>query len=1228
MNAPASDLHAALAGRILVLDGAMGTLIQRAGPEEEDFRGTQFIDHEKPLKGNNDLLSITRPDLIRSIHEQYLEAGSDIIETNTFSATRIAQADYGLEDQAYAINVAAARVAREAADAYSKKTPDKPRFVAGALGPTNVSLNMSPDVNDPGYRAVTFEQLATAYAEQIRGLMDGGVDILLVETIFDTLNAKAAIFALYEVFEERGESLPVMISGTIVDQSGRTLSGQTTEAFWISVAHAPNLLSVGLNCALGSPQMRPYIETLSDSAPVRTSLYPNAGLPNEFGGYDETPAFMAEQVAAYAQDGFLNIVGGCCGTTPDHIRAMAEAVKGHAPRPMPTPERTLRTSGLEPFVFRKDLNFVNIGERTNVTGSRKFARLIKEENYDEAISVALQQVENGAQLIDVNMDEGLLDSVDAMTRFLNLIAAEPDIARVPVVVDSSRWEVIEAGLRCIQGKSIVNSISLKEGEDSFREQARRARRYGAAVIVMAFDEDGQAETLERRIDICQRAYTILTEEVGLPAEDIIFDPNVFAVATGIAEHNRYAIDFIEATKWIKENLPGARVSGGVSNLSFSFRGNDRVREAMHTIFLFHAIKAGMDMGIVNAGQIEVLDEIPADLKEAVEDVLFDRRPDATERLVDLAERVVQKESGGSAKDDAWREGSVEERLKHALVKGIVDHIDADTEEARQQYGRAIEVIEGPLMAGMNHVGDLFGAGKMFLPQVVKSARVMKKAVAWLIPYIEQEKADANETDRPARVLLATVKGDVHDIGKNIVGVVLGCNNYDIVDLGVMVPADKILDAAQEHDADIIGLSGLITPSLDEMVHVASEMERRGMKQPLLIGGATTSEMHTAVKIEPARSGPVVHVLDASRSVTVAGQLLTQGQRDAFVQRTRELYAMLRERHAGRKGKVDFLTLEEARENALSLEFSPETDPLPARKGTWVIDDVTVSDLRSYIDWTPFFQAWELRGKYPAILDHPEKGEHARRLLADAEALLDELEASDALQPRGLVALYEAERRGDDIAVAHESRPFMLHTLRQQTRKTPGLPNRALADFVAPSDAEIQSHIGVFAVTTGHGLKPLVEAAEADHDDYRSILLKAIADRLAEAFAERVHEQVRRTYWGFERGEAYSGDELIAEAYQGIRPAPGYPAQPDHTEKETLWDVLDIEALTGISLTEHLAMMPAASVCGLIFSHPEAAYFNVGELAADQVADYAQRKGRSLQDMERWLQSRLGYDPGS
>ena len=1219
-------LHEQLERRILVLDGAMGTLIQQAGPVEEDFRGDRFKDHPSPLKGNNDLLSITRPDIIRGIHEQYLEAGSDLIETNTFSATAIAQADYGLEAEAYAINVAAARVAREAADAWTARTPGKPRFVAGALGPTNASLNMSPDVNDPGFRAVTFEQMAKAYAEQIRGLMDGGVDILLIETIFDTLNAKSAIYALYEVFEERGQSLPVMISGTIVDQSGRTLSGQTTEAFWISVAHAPNLLSIGLNCALGSPQMRPYIETLATIAPVRTSLYPNAGLPNEFGGYDETPAFMGQQVAEYARNGFLNIVGGCCGTTPAHIAAMAKAVEGIAPRTIPTPQKTLRTSGLEPFVFRKDLNFVNIGERTNVTGSRRFARLIKENNYEEAISVALQQVESGAQLIDVNMDEGLLDSVAAITRFLNLIAAEPDIARVPVVVDSSRWDVIEAGLRCLQGKSVVNSISLKEGEEAFRFQARQARRYGAAVIVMAFDEEGQAETLARRQAICQRAYDILTKDIGFPAEDIIFDPNIFAVATGIAEHNRYAIDFIEAVRWIKAHLPGARISGGVSNLSFSFRGNDPVREAMHTVFLYHAIQAGMDMGIVNAGQIEVLDEIPADLRTAVEDVLFDRRPDATERLVDLAENVVRKAGSDDKEAQAWRAGTVEERLEHALVKGIVDFIDADTEEARLKHGSGLKVIEGPLMAGMNRVGDLFGAGKMFLPQVVKSARVMKKAVAWLIPFIEEEKAAGAEAGRPSRILLATVKGDVHDIGKNIVGVVLGCNNYEIIDLGVMVPAERILEEAIRNEVDIIGLSGLITPSLDEMVHVAAEMERRGMTQPLLIGGATTSEMHTAVKIEPARKHPVVHVLDASRSVTVAGQLLSDEQRQGYVANVKESYGILRERHACRTRKESWLSLEEARANTLHLRFTPETDPAPLKTGREVFDGITVTELRPYIDWTPFFQTWELRGKYPAILHDSERGEAARKLFEDAQQLLDELEVSNALAPRAVVGMYPVRREGDDMILETPAGPRTLHTLRQQSQKTPGKPNRALADFVASMEDGVQSHLGLFAVTAGHGLKPLVDAAEADHDDYRSILLKALADRLAEAFAEYVHERVRRDWWGYEKGPQLPNEDLIAEAYRGIRPAPGYPAQPDHTEKETIWDILDVEDAAGITLTEHLAMHPAASVCGLIFSHPESAYFNVGQIPADQVQEYARRKGRTVADMERWLQSRLAYDP--
>lgn len=1218
-------LFNALSERILVLDGAMGTLIQNEKPREEDFRGDRFRGHGQSLFGNNDLLSLTKPELIRGIHEVYLAAGSDIIETNTFSANRISQADYGLEEASSDINLAAVRVAREAADAWTRRTPDKPRFVAGAIGPTNATLNMSPDVNDPGFRTVTFQQMAASYTEQISALMDGGVDILLVETIFDTLNAKAAIFAINQVFEKKGRTLPVMISGTIVDQSGRTLSGQITEAFWISVAHTPELMSIGLNCALGSEQMRPYLETLSNIAPVHTSLYPNAGLPNEFGGYDETAEFMASQIDAYAADGFLNIVGGCCGTTADHIRAIADAVSKHPPRVIPSPEKTLRTSGLEPLIFRENLNFVNIGERTNVTGSRRFARLIKEDNYDEAVSVALQQVKNGAQLIDVNMDEGLLDSESAITRFLNLIAAEPDIARVPVVIDSSKWDVIEAGLRCVQGKSIVNSISLKEGEDIFREQARRARMYGAAVIVMAFDEKGQAETADRRKEICQRAYNILTKELAFPAEDIIFDPNIFAVATGIPEHNRYAMDYLEATRWIKKNLPGVRVSGGVSNLSFSFRGNDTVREAMHTVFLYHAIQAGMDMGIVNAGQVAVYDDIPSDLLQGIEDVLFNRDEEATERLVDLAERIVGKKDQTEEEVLAWRLESVEERLKYALVKGVVEFIDEDTEEARVKFEKAIRVIEGPLMAGMNRVGDLFGDGKMFLPQVVKSARVMKKSVAWLTPFIEAEKAEVGEGKRPVRILMATVKGDVHDIGKNIVGVVLGCNNYEIIDLGVMVPAEKILDEAIKHEVDAVGLSGLITPSLDEMVHVASEMQRRGIDLPLLIGGATTSEMHTAVKIEPARQAPVIHVLDASRSVTVVGSLLSDDTREDFVRRTRASYAKLRLRHESRTRREKYLSISEARSNPLRLSFSLETDPKPIKTGIRLFDRVTVSDLRPFIDWTPFFQAWEMKGKFPAILDDEKRGEAARPLFEDAKQMLDELTDGDLLAPKGVVGLFPAHSVGDDIVLEIEGGQRLLHTLRQQSQKSKGKPNRALADFVSPSTDEIQSHVGMFAVTSGHGVSELVAAYEADLDDYRAILLKALADRLAEAFAEYVHEVIRREIWGYEKLEGHSKDELIAEKYRGIRPAPGYPAQPDHTEKETIWDILDVSSTTGIELTENLAMLPAASVCGLFFCHPEAAYFNVGKIARDQVADYAKRKGFSMSTTETWLESRLNYE---
>lgn len=1243
-------LEDALSRRILVLDGAMGTLIQGQKLEEHDFRGDFFKDHPSPLKGNNDLLVITRPDLIQQLHELYLEAGSDIVETNSFTATRIAQADYGLQETARDIALQSAIVARKAADKYTLLTPEKPRFVAGAIGPTNVALSLSPDVNDPGFRPVSFPELAAAYAEQVSALIEGGVDILLIETIFDTLNAKAAIFAIHQEFDRLNTRLPVMVSGTIVDQSGRTLSGQTTEAFWISVAHTPELLSIGLNCALGSAQMRPYIETLSRIAPVLTSLYPNAGLPNAFGEYDESPAFMAAQVEDYASKGFLNIVGGCCGTSPTHIKAMVAAAAKYPPRTPSKPVKTLRTSGLEPFEFREGLNFVNVGERTNVTGSKRFAQLIKDEQYDEAISVALQQVEAGAQLIDINMDEGMLDSKAAMIRFLNMLAGEPDVSRVPFMLDSSKWEVIEAGLQCVQGKTIVNSISLKEGEGPFVHQARRARMYGAAVIVMAFDEHGQAETLERRKEIISRAYRILTQEVGFPSEDIIFDPNIFAVATGIAAHNRYAIDFIEVVKWIKKELPGTRVSGGVSNLSFSFRGNETVRGAMNTAFLYHAIRAGMDMGIVNAGQIDVYDDIEPELLTAVEDVLFDRRPDATERLVDLAERVIQKASGAEVVVDEWRNAPVEERLSYALVKGIVEFIDVDTEEARLRCNRAIEVIEGPLMDGMDRVGDLFGAGKMFLPQVVKSARVMKKAVAWLIPHIEAEKVEGEDTKRAPRILLATVKGDVHDIGKNIVGVVLGCNNYEIIDLGVMVTADRILDEAIKHEVDVIGLSGLITPSLDEMVYVASEMERRGMKLPLLIGGATTSEMHTAVKIDPARKSPVVHVLDASRSVTVMNSLLSETDRAEFIRSTEEKYEALRERHANRHQKEVFFTLDQARDNALKLTFDASTVPAAKRTGVFDFDEVSIAQVRPYIDWTPFFQAWEMKGKYPAILTDSVKGETASKLFDDAQKMLDELEVNRSVTLKGVVGLFPAHSDGDDIVFEDPSGiQSRLHTLRQQSQKAEGKPNRALSDFIAPSGAlsgapssalsgassgtlpgsssrpPVKDHIGMFAVTAGHGVDELVKTFEADLDDYKAILVKSLADRLAEAFTEYVHEVVRRDIWGFENGPKYTSEDLISEKYTGIRPAPGYPAQPDHTEKRTIWKTLQVVEKTGIELTEHLAMTPASSVCGLIFAHPESDYFNLGLVSRDQIESYAARKKMSVAEVERWMGSRLAYD---
>lgn len=1216
--------------KILVLDGAMGTMIQRHKLTEEDFRGERFKDHPHDLKGNNDLLSLTQPEIIKNIHRAYFEAGSDIVETNTFNGTSISQADYKTEHLAYEINFEAARIAKQAAEEYTKMDPSRPRFVAGALGPTNKTASLSPDVNDPGFRAVSFDQLAEAYYEQVRGLADGGVDILLVETIFDTLNCKAALFAISRYFDETGVELPVMISGTIVDQSGRTLSGQTTEAFYISVSHARNLLSVGLNCALGSKQMRPFIQELSQMANCFISVYPNAGLPNEFGGYDETAKEMADIIKDYASDGLVNIVGGCCGTTPEHIKFMSKAVKGLEPRKIPAVEPYLKLSGLEPLVIRPESNFVNIGERTNVAGSKKFARLIREENYEEALEIARQQVEGGAQVIDVNMDEGLLDSEKVMVRFLNLLVAEPDISKVPVMIDSSKWSVIEAGLKCLQGKCIVNSISLKEGEEKFIEHARKVLQYGASVVVMAFDEQGQADSLERKTEICSRAYKILTEKVGMAPQDIIFDPNILTVATGIEEHNNYAIYFIEAARWIKQNLPFAKVSGGVSNLSFSFRGNDLVREAMHSAFLFHAIKAGLDMGIVNAGQLEVYEEVPKDLLELVEDVIFNRRADATERLVDFAEKVKQKDKS-QVKEDAWRELPVEERLKHALVKGIVSHIEEDTEEARLKLPSALDVIEGPLMAGMNVVGDLFGSGKMFLPQVVKSARVMKKSVAHLIPFIEAEKARNSAGRSAGKVLLATVKGDVHDIGKNIVGVVLGCNNYEVVDLGVMVPAAKILQAAVDEKVDVIGLSGLITPSLDEMVNIAKEMERLQMKVPLLIGGATTSRVHTAVKIAPRYSGPVVHVLDASRSVPVVSSLISRDNSDAFVEKMKNEYDALREDHQRRQAAKNFISLEEARSNKLQTDWNAALITKPAKTGVTVLEDYSLSELRQYIDWTPFFQAWELKGKYPSILKDPDCGKEASKLFDDAQRLLDEVIENKLLQANGVFGLYPANSTGnDDIEIlspdGNNGVLAVLHALRQQGSKTSGAANIALSDFIAPKESGKKDYIGTFAVTAGIGIEKVIKRFEKEHDDYNVIMIKALADRLAEAFAERLHQRVRTEFWGYEAEECLTNEELIKEQYRGIRPAPGYPAQPDHTEKKIIFDLMKVQENTSIQLTESLAMYPAASVCGIYFAHPQAKYFNVGKIGKDQLLDYHKRKGMSIKETEKWLSPVLNYEP--
>ncbi|KAB2907399.1 MAG: methionine synthase [Ignavibacteriaceae bacterium] len=1232
MNNTKEILEKLLEERILVLDGAMGTMIQKYNLEEEDFRGEEFKNHPSDLKGNNDLLSLTQPEIIKEIHRKYLEAGADIIETNTFSGTSIAQADYSLESLVYKLNFQSAKIAKEVTAEFNIPGNNKPRFVAGALGPTTKSLSLSPDVNDPGFRAVTFDQVAGSYAEQLRGLIDGGVDIILVETIFDTLNAKAAIYAISEVFKEKDVSLPVMISGTIIDNSGRNLSGQTAEAFLISVSHAPNLLSVGLNCALGPTQMRPFLKELADQCPFFVSVYPNAGLPNEFGGYDETPKMMADVLHEFAEDNMINIVGGCCGTTPEHIKTIAEAVTKIPPRTKPDIPKYLRISGLEPLVFRPQTNFVNVGERTNVAGSKKFERLIMAGNYEEALSIARGQVEGGAQVLDVNMDEGMLDSVEAMTKFLNLLGAEPDIAKLPIMIDSSKWEVLEAGLKVLQGKSIVNSISMKEGEEVFKEQARKVRQYGGAVIVMAFDEKGQADNLERRIAVCSKAYKILTEEVGFPPEDIIFDPNILTVATGLEEHNNYGVDFIEATRWIKENLPYAKVSGGVSNVSFSFRGNDTVREAMHSAFLYHAIKAGLDMGIVNAGQLAVYEDIDKELLTLVEDVLLNRNPDATEKLISFAESVKNK-GKVDTKAEGWRDTPVEERLKYALLKGIVDYIDADTEEARLKYPSPLSVIEGPLMDGMNVVGDLFGAGKMFLPQVVKSARVMKKSVAVLIPYIEEEKKKAELASQSnGKILLATVKGDVHDIGKNIVGVVLGCNNFDVMDLGVMVPTNQIMETIIKENIDMVGVSGLITPSLDEMIGVAKEMERRGMKIPLLIGGATSSRIHTAVKIAPHYSGPVVHVLDASRSVPVAQKLINPETRDEFAAEIKAEYTQLRDDHHKKQSHKEFISIEDARKNRFQTDWKEYTPPVPKKLGITEFYDVPLKTLTEYMDWTPFFQAWELKGKYPGIFETAKYGTEAKKLFEDATEILNKIIDEKLLQANGIVGIFPANNINcDDVEVyTNEERKGILaefHFIRQQAFKAAGLPNMCLADFIAPKETGVKDYIGFFAVTAGIGTDELVDKYHAENDDYSAIIVKALADRLAEAFAEYLHAVVRKEVWGFAADEQLTNEQLIAEEYRGIRPAPGYPACPDHTEKPTLFRILDVTAKTGLNITDHMAMFPTAAVCGIYFSHPGSKYFTTGKISKDQVLDYRKRKGMNLVEAEKWLRPILNYDEG-
>jgi 5-methyltetrahydrofolate--homocysteine methyltransferase len=1222
-------LEALFAERILLLDGAMGTMIQRARLAEEDYRGARFREWAKELRGNNDLLSLTQPQLIRDIHTQYLQAGADIIETNTFNSTSIALADYGMQGLARELNYAAARLAKDAAQECAAKGPQPPRFVAGVLGPTNKTASISPDVNDPGYRSVTFDELVLAYGEALDGLIEGGVDLLLVETVFDTLNAKAALVAIEDAFEKRGQRLPVVISGTITDASGRTLSGQTAEAFYNSVRHSKPL-AIGLNCALGAKELRPYVEELSALAETYVSCHPNAGLPNAFGEYDDTPESMAAQLGEWARNGWLNLAGGCCGTTPEHIRAMADALRGVAPRRASKRPAALRLAGLEPLNIDDKSLFVNVGERTNVTGSKAFARLVLAGDYAGALAVARQQVENGAQVIDVNMDEAMLDSEKAMTTFLSLVAAEPDIARVPVMIDSSKWTVIEAGLKCVQGKAIVNSISMKEGENEFLRQAHLCRKYGAAAVVMAFDEKGQADTFERRIEVCRRAYDLLTQRVGFPPEDIVFDPNIFAVATGLEEHACYGIDYLEAVRWIRANLPGAKVSGGVSNFSFSFRGNDAVREAMHTAFLYHAVRAGMSMGIVNAGQLGVYEQLDPELRERVEDVIFNRRPDATERMVEFANTVKSGPKEG-IKDEAWRNGTVQERLSHALVNGIATYVVADTEEARLGYAFPIQVIEGPLMDGMNVVGDLFGAGKMFLPQVVKSARVMKQAVAHLIPYIEAEKARTGQAGKAkGRIVIATVKGDVHDIGKNIVAVVLQCNNYDVVNLGVMVAAQTILEAAQREKADAIGLSGLITPSLEEMGHVAREMERAGLKLPLLIGGATTSRAHTAVRIAPNYSGPVVYVPDASRSVQVVQSLLSEGGREAYVAQVRSDYERIRVQHREKKGTGPLLAIAEARRLGVKTDWSAYVPPRPAKAGLTVLKRYPLAELVQYVDWTPFFQTWELSGSYPKILEDPVVGDAARKLFAEAQEMLARIVAENWVVANGVFGLFPAAQvNSDDIEIYGDTgrRHTLMtwHNLRQQNVKPTGRPNLCLADFIAPKGSGVGDWIGAFAVSAG-GIHERVAAFEAANDDYSAIMLKALADRLAEAFAERLHERVRREYWGYAPDERLARTQLIAEAYRGIRPAPGYPACPDHTSKGPLFALLDAQRNAGMQVTESFAMLPASSVAGFYVSHAESSYFAIGKIGRDQVEDYASRAGISIAEAERWLAPNLGYEP--